>query len=610
MVNKLISSLFLTITLLLTACGGGSSDDAKPEPIPTPVITSFTPSLMEITEGEEVKLTADFSHGQGTIDVGVGTINSGDYKTVKPNTTTTYTLTVENSTGVKVSASITIEIVRLKIVSITNPSDESTVHDDTYVSVNVIANDRLAKVTAEIEGNIATLNSYSGTAGSDEKRVSGYLSLTGLTDGDYLLTITARDSLARTTSVQKQVTIDNLPIIKINQPSHLGFANPLLPLDISCTETSGDCQIIVKNQDTVLATATNQLNETIDLSDFIGEQVILTIEGKNNSNQLATSAIITYVNESDVSMTLVKEFSDNIIDFDGKRALLHNDVPSAAKQLQIANTMNDDVTIIEFNNDHKIYSDKSILTSTGAIFSASTGSTYDWNNNELINLGQVSNVRVAGDFAAYCDSNNLLLRTLSEQSNTILATGCGLSDVSANGTVVGSKGWNVVRYKNQEETLLDLAAADSSDLDAGGARINGSLIVYFQSNISRSRRVILYDDNDDKIIFTGNWHYAFGGAYTGYAINNGWLAYSNTINLYTRDTSGNILQRTDLKETSYIRHLADNGELMLINDGKRYLSKSSGDLLLVGSSDIGTSVYRNGAWYIIIEESVYKLTTD
>ena len=218
---KIYSTLF-SVVLLLTACGGGSDSSApEPAPIPVPAITSFTASTTQITEGEEVKLTAVFSDGQGTIDVGVGNINSSSFKMVKPNTTTTYTLTVENSAGIKVSSSITIEIVRLKIINVLN---RETVHDRTPIKVSIIANDGLARLTAQVAGRQEVLLSNGGkSTANDIDEISGALSLTGLTDGEYLLTITARDYLARTVRVEKNIIVDNVPVIRINSPTQQHF---------------------------------------------------------------------------------------------------------------------------------------------------------------------------------------------------------------------------------------------------------------------------------------------------------------------------------------------------------------------------------------------------
>ena len=563
-----------------------------------------------MTEGEEVKLTAVFSDGQGTIDTNVGFISSGQPKTVKLSTTTTYTLTVESIDGVKVSSSITINTVRLRVLSIPSPIEGETVHDSAIVEVEVIVQDGLGSITAEVDGNSQVIYRHNGSASDEVILGGGYYSFTGFSDGDYILNITVRDNFARTATTQKSVTVDNHPKITIIEPSNHKFVNSQLPLVISCTDNSDDCLIRVKHQGTIIASATNILDEIIDLSAFIGKDIILTIEGENSSGQLSTETITSYITDNAVNITHIKNFSDQVINFDGIRALIYNDVPSENKQLQIANTVNDIVTIIEFNNKHKIYSDRSLLTPTGATFSASTGSTYIFNNNELINLGSIGQLRVASDFVAYCDNNNLILRTLSDESTITLDTEqCSIHGVSVDGTVIGSKARNIVRYKNQEEMLIDENVKNSNEISASQATINGSLILFYESTVFRTNRVILYD-NIAQIIFTGDFtNTGSGGSYNGSTLNNGWFAYISGGNIWTRDINGSTLQRTDLSGITYIDSMSENGELMLTNDDKRYLSKPNGDLLLISSSDFDIVTYENGAWYIINDKSLYMLST-
>lgn len=140
MFNKLIFSLFLTVTLLLTGCGG-SGEDEKPslDPIPAPTITSFSSAKTSIAIGESVDLTAVFSNGQGTINKGIGTITSGTATVVTPEETTTYTLTVTNSAGAAVTAELTIEVVFPEIISFTASLLEITEEESTELTA-VFAN--------------------------------------------------------------------------------------------------------------------------------------------------------------------------------------------------------------------------------------------------------------------------------------------------------------------------------------------------------------------------------------------------------------------------------------------------------------------------------------
>jgi hypothetical protein len=69
-----------------------------------PVITNFQALPAGITAGGSTQLVATFSGGTGSIDNGVGAVTSGTAVKITPSVTTTYTLTVDNGAGGKVTA--------------------------------------------------------------------------------------------------------------------------------------------------------------------------------------------------------------------------------------------------------------------------------------------------------------------------------------------------------------------------------------------------------------------------------------------------------------------------------------------------------------------------
>lgn len=71
--------------------------------VPAPSITSFAPAVGTIVLGNSTTLTAVFSNGTGSVDNSVGAVTSGTPVTVQPTVTTTYTLTVTNLAGTKVT---------------------------------------------------------------------------------------------------------------------------------------------------------------------------------------------------------------------------------------------------------------------------------------------------------------------------------------------------------------------------------------------------------------------------------------------------------------------------------------------------------------------------
>ncbi len=101
--------IFNALALGVTACGGGGGGGSAASGQPS--ISSFTAGSTIITEGASVSLTAVFSNGTGVIDNGVGSVSSGTPVSVTPSTTTTYTLTVANTSGEVVTSTVTVTVV-------------------------------------------------------------------------------------------------------------------------------------------------------------------------------------------------------------------------------------------------------------------------------------------------------------------------------------------------------------------------------------------------------------------------------------------------------------------------------------------------------------------
>ena len=101
-----------TYTLTVTnAAGTAVTKQATVNVVAAPTITSFTAAAPTITAGTSTTLTGVFSNGTGSIDNSVGAVTSGTAVTVTPAVTTTYTLTVSNAAGAKVTNQATVTVV-------------------------------------------------------------------------------------------------------------------------------------------------------------------------------------------------------------------------------------------------------------------------------------------------------------------------------------------------------------------------------------------------------------------------------------------------------------------------------------------------------------------
>ena len=123
--------VLFAIIFFLAGCGGGggggtSNDGTISDADPT--INSFVASDATVTAGESVSLTSVFSNGTGIVSNGVGAVTSGVGVVVTLATTTTYILTVTNSSGVSDHAQATVTI------NVPEPNSAPVASGDAYVA--------------------------------------------------------------------------------------------------------------------------------------------------------------------------------------------------------------------------------------------------------------------------------------------------------------------------------------------------------------------------------------------------------------------------------------------------------------------------------------------
>jgi hypothetical protein len=127
--SNLQAVLCVGVLGLLMACGGGSasSSDNKggtSSSTPGPTITSFQTSVDPVAPGGAATLTASFAGGTGTIDQGVGPVQSGTGVVVHPSVTTTYTLTV-SGTGTSAHSAVVVHVQAPPVVVSVSPTSPS-----------------------------------------------------------------------------------------------------------------------------------------------------------------------------------------------------------------------------------------------------------------------------------------------------------------------------------------------------------------------------------------------------------------------------------------------------------------------------------------------------
>jgi len=612
-----------TYTLTVTNSAGVSVTATLTVTVNVPTISSFTASPATAIANSAVNLRAVFSHGTGSVDNAVGDVTSSVSKSVEPAVTTIYTLTVTNNFGVSATSSVTVTVVPM-LLSIVSPDENEMVADDLTITATVQTEFDIAFVQAVVGTRTANL-SYSSDAICDGRLgcspgFIGSLSLSGLVPDTYTLSVTAEDIAGRSVSEQTTIILDNNPGLTVAEPVQYSVATPEVPLNISCVDDAGDCEISVKINN-ILASATNTLVDSLDLSSYEGQQVSLVFEGRDSASQLTTVSRTVYV-ESSSGLALVKDFSGKIIDFDGQNVLIKTTAANG-DGLAVASISSAQVTTVDVPAALVVSATRSFLTATGVIYTTTevggnvlSANIYDWNNGQLYNLGHPNSahsLRVAGDYAIWSVSSNLWRRQLSTRTNIQISNDAGnwKNAIASNG-VVGfwayGGNYSVIRYQGGSSTTL---ATDSN---------------YWNSYVESDGLGFLYRKHDP---CCSNQQYAItfhNGSIESaltvfrdkepspgrdYQINNGWVAFTELgavgqTHVWSRDTGGSLLQRTIYGSDSTIDTLSADGEIMMINAGNRYLSDTSAQSTLV-SSTLGMSSKKNGIWYIAIGRSLFSV---
>lgn len=104
-------------TLTVTGSGGSATSQTTVAVVEPPAITAFAASPAAISPGGSTVLSFAFSGGAGSLNNGVGPVTSGTNVLVSPTASSAYTLTVANSLGAEVSATVTVVVVPMPAIA-------------------------------------------------------------------------------------------------------------------------------------------------------------------------------------------------------------------------------------------------------------------------------------------------------------------------------------------------------------------------------------------------------------------------------------------------------------------------------------------------------------
>ncbi len=614
--------IFVLMSLSIGGCGSGGneSDDTGTAVVQPPSITGFTASAGSIVNGESLTLTPVFSNGSGAIDNGIGAVTSETPISVAPTENRTYTLTVLGSSGATVTASVSVTVEKFRL-TVVKPQDNQLVSDEFDILARIRSSLDIVSADADVQGLSTPLVFSEGESG-----FVGQLSLTSVNSGTYTLTVNARDVDGDIVSKELSITLDNPPVISIVEPLPYTVARPGLPVDVSCTDDVAGCDLTIKVQgvDSELASGVDVLTETLDLTAFDGEGLVLRFQAQDTSGQRSSVLRNVFVEQS-TNLDTIAEFPGRILDFDGQRALVLTS-EEAGDRLDIHDIGSSTVEMVEVLPNLIVSTGNSFLTGFGAIYTAqstpgggTTARTYDWNNGTLTDLGRPNSamsLTVAGDYAIWNTGGlapGLWLRQLSTGTDTLVSSSAGnwRNDVAENGVVAYwscCSAYTIRKYDAGAETTLasDVAYWNTYPLTDG----NGAVYRKHNPCCASQQYAISFHDGASETVIT---NFRAREIITGqdYQIREGWIAYTELgglgqTHVWTRDPGGSLLQRTVFGSDSYIDELGPDGEVMLINSKRRYFSDASGQNVEVSSS-LGTSANLAGTWYVTIGRSLFTV---
>lgn len=127
----------ILLALALAGCGGGGGLGGRDDPAPTPTTTvQLGVSKTAINAGENVTLTWTSTNASSVVSSNFGATAVGGTKTVSPAATTTYSITVQGSSGER-TATVTVTVAGAPVpptVTLTATPDEITQGESTTLA--------------------------------------------------------------------------------------------------------------------------------------------------------------------------------------------------------------------------------------------------------------------------------------------------------------------------------------------------------------------------------------------------------------------------------------------------------------------------------------------
>lgn len=492
--------------------------------------------------------------------------------------------------------------------TVIQPSGGAIVADSVAVQVSVNSTYELQSVTAEVDGRSTNL-----TFSSMGNTWSGTLSLAGLASGQKTLTLTATDVFGSLGQTEETIVRDLPPTVSITEPRSGTVARPDFPLDITAGDDNPDPVIRVYYGATLLASGTNSLIGSASIPNTNGTlatiHVTVTDSAGQSTNVSRDLYVLTGTNwiESCRASGPILDVTSNSVLFADGTALKTKSLISGNETLML--------------DQPGIQPIAGNFTSIGAVFQTVT-EAYDMRNGVLTDLGlcDYGTCSARDDWAVWEHFGSLYLRDELAGTTALIMSSNVVNDfLGPNGQLVYAvnqsyRTWWIYDFSNQMNTLV----ASNSSYSLSGPQSDGSRLIYekspYPATSNSTNYIAAYDHINDSIVATNS-----GTGPISFAINAGWLAFSATgptgVNqIWTLAPTGAREQKTFFGNSSTIRALAPDGELMFSSGGQLYLARDGFAPQPVGAwnfqftDDSGKILWQDGKWWWRLGRSLFQLS--
>lgn len=541
----------------------------------------------------------------------------------------TATATANGLTPVSYSATASTGSATIAI-TVNSPSVNDADGDTLLIGATVTSANQLSTVTATVGGQHVSL-----TYSQPFQRWVGQLLLAGTPFGAAQLVVAATD--VNGASAIKAVAFyhDNPPQLTVTGPLSYSVTASTVHVQATCSNSAAiactklTVQVAVGTQP-VVASGVSSVDATISLAAYLGQNVSLFFKATDAAGRYADAVVPVEV-ASVQNMTLVTTVPGMVRDVSGSQ-VLYVDTTNYRQAIKIHGSGASDITLLDTVTT---YLWEAHLSPVGALYTfhyGTDGVLREFRNGTTTTLpaiiggsngaGNDSSLVVNGNFATWTapavnSGTALMLRDLTAGTSTTVAT-----DAVGGASPAGDIAYSTHSYPAGNQLFFmphngtpQVISADTSIAYPGPAT-DGTRVVYLKepracANCSTFQIATWSSSAGEAVLSASTSRLPYLGP--NYQINNGWVAYTDlnggVVQVWTYSPTGTKQQLTFLGTDSYIEGLGASGEVIYSNasTGLRYLSRPPYAATTSLGTTLGTVLWRDGHFVVILGGSVYQV---